>query len=300
MAAFLGHKVTNRAEADNLFGELVGNTVWLGREWFGLKRLEFAPRDGSPLQVQDGSTVKLICDYVMGPTALRRHCWQLSELEFAKRLNLSGELPITLVDVGANMGLFSRQLLIALPAISKVFCYEPEHENFDCLSHNLAPFADKVEMIEAAVTKSRGEAEFYLDGYNSGNFSLALSAMPKRHKKTIVKTVNVADECTAWLGGGSRIFYKSDTEGFDEWIATLIAPAVWARTVAGIMELWRIPGRPSLDVVAFSSILNSFPHKIFLGNADTGSRESSVTTTEVLDYINGTADETHRDLAFWR
>jgi hypothetical protein len=141
------------------------------------------PRDGSPLSEQGGgSTVKVVSDYAIGPVTLRRHFWQLTELDFAKRVTRGSE-PVTLFDIGANIGLFSRQLLIALPSISKCFAYEPERENFRCLTHNLFPFASRTEMIEAAVSDRSGEAEFYLDGYNSGNFSFALTAMPKRHKK---------------------------------------------------------------------------------------------------------------------
>ena len=285
-------------QANNLYERVVPNAIWLCRDWYGLKKLEFEPRESSPLQVRTNSTVKMVADYMMCPWVLYRHSWQIAELEFAKRVCVGSE-PITLIDVGANMGLFSRQLLVAIPTIARVFAYEPERENFACLLHNLAPFREKTKLIEAALSNSAGEAAFYLDPTNSGNYSLAVGAMPPGYTKVIVKTLNAADECSTWLQGANRIFYKSDTEGLDEWVATLLRPEFWPRVVAGIIELFNIENKPSLDFGGFSSMLNQFPNKVFLANPNTKVPEIPVTTADVLNYIK-THAQPHRDLAFWR
>jgi FkbM family methyltransferase len=267
-----------------------------------LRIIEFVPRDGSPLAVHIqgeplGRTVKLVADRVMGPIVLDRHRWQVEELEFAKRV-CTGAEPITLVDVGANMGLFSRQLLAALPTIVEVFAYEPEPQNFACTVHNLEPFRGRVTTIEAALSNESGQMEFYLDPLNSGNFSLIPDAMPQIHFKTTVETRDIAVECAAWMNGGRRIFYKSDTEGFDESIVTAILPEVWPRIFAGFIEIWRIK-KPPFDTALLASILDSFPNKIFLANADTHVSETPVSTTDVLNYIK-VHDGAHVDLGFWR
>jgi FkbM family methyltransferase len=259
------------------------------------------PWDSSPLKVGAdsdhlGPTVKLVADYLMCPIVLGRHRWQIEELDFAKRVCIGAE-PITLVDVGANMGLFSRQLVVAIPAIAKVFAYEPEPNNFGCLVHNLEPFRERVVAIQAAISNNSGNMEFYLDPTNSGNFSLAVDAMPPSYTKMIVETKNVALESTAWLEGKQRIFYKSDTEGFDELVASAIRPEVWSRVFAGMIEIWNIK-KPPYDQALFASILDRFPNKVFLANADTRVSELRVSTADVLNYING-GNRQHRDLAFW-
>jgi FkbM family methyltransferase len=174
--------IDNLNQANQFYDRVVPAAIHLCRDWYGLNSLEFRPRDGSPLQDRTNSSVKLVADRLMCPIALGRHRWQIEELEFAKRVCIGPE-PITLIDIGANMGLFSRQLLIAIAAIAKVYAYEPERENFACLSHNLAPFDCERSMIEAAISDSSGEAEFYLDPTNSGNYSLAVSAMPPSYTK---------------------------------------------------------------------------------------------------------------------
>jgi FkbM family methyltransferase len=290
--------INNQDQANNVYGQFVPGAIRLCRDWYGLKSIEFKPRDGSPLQVKEGSTVKLVTDYIMCPITLGRHRWQIEELMFTKRACVGPE-PITLIDIGANMGLFSRQLLNTIPTIAEVFAYEPEHENFACLAHNLAPFDCKTHIIEAAISNSDGKAEFYIDPTNSGNYSLAASAMPPSYSKITVKTVDISNECTAWLETQNRIFYKSDTEGLDEWVAALIHPDFWDHVFGGMIEIWNIANKPSYDLAAFSSMLDKFPNKIFLANADTKVSEIQVTTTDVLNYIS-TRAQPHRDLAFWR
>jgi len=291
----------SQIDAERAYGQAVPFSIRLCRDWFGLKSLEFMPRDSSPLRLpftsDDGdATVKLVADYLMCPIVLGRHRWQIEELEFAKRVCTGGE-PITLVDVGANMGLFSRQLLIAIPTITSVFAYEPEPHNFECLTHNLAPFGNKVTPVKVAVSDTSGKMEFYLDPTNSGNFSLAVDAMPPRFTKTTVETRDVAVECAAWREPKCRIFYKSDTEGLDELVASSIRPDVWQHIFAGMIEIWNIK-KPAYDRTVFASILDRFSNKIFLANADNRVLETRVSTTDVINYIDS-GNRQHRDLAFW-
>lgn len=290
--------INSLTQANQFYGQIVPAALHLCRDWYGLKSVEFKPRDGSPLQDRVNSSVKLVADRLMCPIALERHRWQIEELEFAKRVCIGPE-PITLIDIGANTGLFSRQLLIAIRAIAKVHAYEPEGENFVCLAHNLAPFACEKNIVQAAISDTSGEAEFYLDPTNNGNYSLAVSAMPPSYTKTIVKTLDASIEYDAWLKGQDRIFYKSDTEGLDEWVVTLIPPKLWSRVFAGMIELWNIAKKPALDAAALSLMLDDFPNKAFLANADTNVSEVRVSTADIFNYINSRA-QPHRDLAFWR
>ena len=290
----------NQSEADKAYDQIVPFALSLCRQGFGLQMLQFLPREGSPLSVklQDQAWfVALVTDQLMCPIVLKRHRWQIEELHFARRVCPASE-PLTLVDVGANMGLFSRQLLAALPNLAEVFAYEPEPQNYGCLVFNLSPFQDKVHAIRAALGDVAGTGDFYLDPTNSGNFSLNRAAMPLQHAATRVETRDVAAECQSWLSSERRIFYKSDTQGYDELIATTIRPEVWPRVAAGIMEVWRIE-KPRFDVHRLAQILDQFPNKIFLANADLNVAEMPVSTADVLQFIDSN-DHSHRDLGFWR
>jgi FkbM family methyltransferase len=291
-----------QAEVESAYKQAVPFVIRLLHDWFGLHTLEFLPRDSSPLRVRmDGAPlghpVKIVADPVMSPFILGRHVWQVEELEFAKRVCI-GSAPITLIDVGANMGLFSRQLIVALPTIVETFAYEPEPLNFACLVQNLAPFRDNVRFIQAALSNSAGNMDLLLNPDNVGNFSFNPNAMPTKHSKMSVQTKDAADECTTWMASGRRIFYKSDTEGFDEVVAARILPDVWPHIFAGIMEILRVD-KPPFDSSMLATFLDNFPNKVLLANSATHVAEARVSTAEVMNFVHGN-DRLHRDLGFWR
>jgi FkbM family methyltransferase len=288
--------VKTKANADALFSQYAPNVIELLAQWYGLQSLEFVPREDSALRHGE-TTVRVVPDPIMGPITLFRHRWQIEELEFAKRV--IREEPVTLIDIGANMGLFSRQLLVALPSIKGLFAYEPEQMNFNCLTHNLRELGP-AETIRAAICDTAGEADFFIDPTNAGNFSLSVGAMPPSgHRVVRVPTLSASAESARWLESGRRLFYKSDTEGLDQWITTLIPLDVWRQCVGGVIELWNIPKRPDLNRDAFAAILDIFPNKIFLANADVRVPETPVTTGSVIDFVSGMT-QPHRDLGFWQ
>jgi len=65
-----------------------------------------------------------------------------------------------------------------------------------------------------------------------------------------------------------------------------------------MIEIWNIK-KPAFDKAVFASVLDRFPNKILLANADTRVSETRVSTTDVVNYINS-GNRQHRDLAFWR
>jgi hypothetical protein len=102
----------------------------------------------------------------------------------------------------------------------------------------------------------------YLDPDNCGNYSLNENAMPAHFERTTADIVEAGLEERKWLEHGTPIFYKSDTQGFDETIATSSSGAFWDRVCGGIFELWRIPGK-AYDVDEFARIIDRFPNKVF-------------------------------------
>lgn len=276
------------------FSGMLPLSLRLLRESCGLHTLEFLPRPDSLLSVAaaPGATIKLSPDSVIAPGVLVNHSWQPEEIVFAKAVALSMD-ELDLVDVGANVGLFSRQLLAAVPNIRRSFCYEPDPTNFGFLAHNLRPFSSDAILANAALAATAGHGLLFKDPDNSGNFSLTSAAMPLHHGSLWVETRDTAQEARAWLQSGRRLFYKSDTQGYDELIATRLDRAFWDHVAGGIFEIWRIQ-KPMFDHAVFASILDAFPNKAFLSEPKIG-----VTTSTVMSYLQGTDGQFH-DLAFWR
>jgi len=188
----------------------------------------------------------------------------------------------TLVDVGGNVGLFTRQALIACSNIKQVHVYEPDPQNFEHLRQNTAPWADKIQYHHYALSNEEGHKEFYQDPHNCGNYSLLSSAM--NGCPYFVEQVVVADarhESRHWVAGTKNILYKSDTQGFDEELATLIDPIVWEYTFAAILEIWRIR-KPEYDMESFRDILKRFSSRRFLGTATV-----RLSVDEIVEYASG-------------
>lgn len=266
------------------------------REVVGVTNIELSPREESPLYFKRNpygppATIRIACDNMIAVAVLTQHVWQGEELKFTEWV-LSDEESITLVDVGANMGLFTRQVLVKQRNIANVFVYEPHPANFDLLSFNLAPF-ERIEYVNAALSSIEGQLEFFLDPENCGNYSLNGAAMPKEFSSTVVEVRSALSESRRWLAYSNPIFYKSDTQGFDELIATQFDMRFWDSVVGGILELWRID-KPIYDAAKLAEILDSFSNKILLRNPS-----ERLSTADVLDYIRG-RDRESADLGFWR
>jgi FkbM family methyltransferase len=274
------------------------------REICQVSEIEFQPRDATPLHVPavrydsgaiGPATCRLQLDYVIAPEVLTNHAWDSPALEFYRTLIPTELAAFTLVDIGANVGLISRELMIAFPQIRRAFAYEPHPGNFRCLTHNLRAFRDTVEAANCAVGAENASLALYLDVTNSGNYSLNRAAVVDVNLAPAV-TVPVrraADEAAAWRRAGLPIFYKSDTQGHDEVIATSLDLDFWDQVFIGTMEIWRI-SKPVCPPEKLRAALDRFPNKVFRHQP-----QQPVTTEPVLAFARGD-DRVFQDLVFWR
>jgi FkbM family methyltransferase len=276
--------------------------VKLLKEFCNVKTIEFMPKDGSALAIplRNGETLPdemracvVPLDYAIAPSVIAGHRWDYFEIDFAQKVVPPELKAFTLVDVGANVGLFSRQMLTAFDRIEDVFLYEPDPDNFKYMSRNLQAYT-KAKRRNYALGARNEHLEFYRDWSNSGNYSLIKSAMPEdaAFDKITIEVRDAKAECKDWLSPGLPIFYKSDTQGHDETIAASADPKIWKSVFAGIFELWRID-KPAFSLEAFRTILDQFPNKKFLQEPD------MLTTEDVMTYIQG-RDGHYRDLGFWK
>lgn len=286
----------------NAFIGSFGLEVKILKEICNVKNVEFLPKDGSALAIplrpglafsNEARACVVPLDYVMAPLIITRHAWDYFEIEFARSVIPPSLKAFTLIDIGANVGLFTRQMLAAFDQISDVYLYEPDPENFGFLKRNLQAFPNLKRYNFALGVRSES-VEFYRDSSNSGNYSLIKSAMPQDNVEKIEVEVRSAKSTSEeWVSSGLPIFYKSDTQGHDETIATSVSSAIWPSVFAGIFELWQID-KPEFSLDVFGAIIDQFPNKKFLQEP-----HRMVTTKEVMDFIGGRAGH-YRDLGVWR
>jgi FkbM family methyltransferase len=83
--------------------------------------------------------------------------WAVYELLVMQEYALVGDLdsPAFIIDGGANIGIASLYFLNQYPSAHLV-AVEPSPANFEILRKNLAPYAERVTLIQGAIWKSRG------------------------------------------------------------------------------------------------------------------------------------------------
>lgn len=68
------------------------------------------------------------------------------------------------LDVGANIGTFTAYA--ALKGASKIYAFEPEEKNFECLKHNVPPWA---KLFPMGIAPEHGEYTFFVDKNPGGH-----------------------------------------------------------------------------------------------------------------------------------
>ena len=250
----------------------------------------------SPLyRANGGELVDLVVDDVLAPHVLASHQWQSEEVDFLRMHGM--RQPCVLVDVGANIGLVTRQLLHQTPQIAAAVCFEPHPQNFHYLRRNLKHL-EQCYLQQTALGPFEGELVFFEDTHNIGNYSLNADAMQgKEHRTSVVRcTKATMENLVAPLPESVRhlpILWKSDTQGFDETIVTMLPDEFWSKVRAGVMEIWRID-RPAFDAHRLASILREFD-VLHFGD----SPALKVSAEDVVRYAEG-RDGGSRDLHFAR
>ena len=202
-----------------------------------------------------------------------------------------------LVDIGANVGLITRQVMHRLPGVVAAVCFEPHPGNFTYLKRNLAHLP-QCHPVQAALGRQDGELLFYEEKNNAGNYSLNIDAMRgKEYRTSAVKCMAASEQAIfATLSEAQRalpVIWKSDTQGYDELIMTALPDSLWSRVQCGVMEISRIE-RPPFDRDRLGSILRGYEIRRF---GDEVGR--NVAVDEVLEFTGG-SDYRHRDLFFAR
>jgi FkbM family methyltransferase len=241
-----------------------------------------------------GDAVLLPADSVMFPLVAARSGWGLEALDFLGR-HIDTARSYMLLDIGANVGLFSRQAALRHQNIVKILGVEAEPRNFRILQYNLAGLAaGRCTLWNLALSETGAQTKLFCDRENSGNYSLHSDAMRDRPFDTVtVQCVATG----AWMRAhvpvqdATRLLWKSDTQGNDELIISLTPQDVWDRVDIAIVELWRIR-KPAFDRVAFLRRIDSFAHKsIGIGHAHTAADVAALLDAEEWE---------HADLYLWR
>jgi FkbM family methyltransferase len=256
---------------------------------FGCTGLRLVLERDAPLG-HTGESLLVPNDKVILPSILSSGSWCEQHLAFLAE-HLDPASVYTLLDIGANIGLFSRQVLKAFGNFAECHCLEPDPGNYEALCFNLArPLGAITRTYPIGLGEKDGRVTFFRDNENCGNYSIHADAMRGRpFTETTVDILAAGPWLERNLRCGGPILWKSDTQGNDETIVSQIPWQTWHRIQIAIIELWRVhKGAP---VVGFLERVAGMPNRRL--GADV------VSVEEIKAYIEGD-DWQHEDLYLWR
>ena len=153
-------------------------------------------------------------DEIITPNILAKGEWDLFIIKFIRK-KFKKKLKYNFIDVGANIGFITKQLIDTKIPINKYFCIEPEKINFNILKKNLRNNPKVVFGNFALTNKNSGSKRIYLNKKNFGDYSL----LKKRTENSLLietKNINLFLKGIIYKHSINNIIYKSDTQGFDE------------------------------------------------------------------------------------
>lgn len=217
-----------------------------------------------------GAAIYTPRDRVIFQYVLERGNWEIKESKFLSRIinnsakSIGNEFRIKFLDIGANSGLVSRQVALEIKNICDFILVEPIPNHVRAIEKNMKFLKNVGEMriIQAALSNVSGHTEISVEIDNRGNSSLFSSAMPNTGFRTIqISTLGVDQFVKKYLLGAQVFAFKSDTQGYDAKILSLIPEHVWQKCLGGVVEVWALAEIEPQDVKMLMRLWNNFPFK---------------------------------------
>lgn len=181
--------------------------------------------------------------------------WGVEESEFLASLC---NQKTTLIDLGANVGLISRQLLNLTDQLSKIIVVEPRFATMQNLKSNLVDISQskkvEVEFCEFALGKFDGQSTLYTETGNIGNSSLERGLTPNSFSEKI-NTLTSETFYNHYLKSEELYILKSDLQGLDATVLNQLPREFWKRLQGGVIEIWPSEFVDKVDILSLSRIL---------------------------------------------
>ena len=207
--------------------------------------------------------------YLPNDTQLTWQVMKYGELNYpiskVIKTNLKNDENYVFIDIGANVGLVSRQLKFENRNIEHFFCVEPVPETFDCLKKNTGSFTN-IDLFNFGLGADDSTMDIFIDESNHGNASLEESMMifskfSKYRKEEIqIKSVSYFFDKIQNQLNDKKIIIKIDVQGYDELIISLIPEYILKKTVLLNYEFTNDDNlkKPQISNEKFKKNLNFF------------------------------------------
>ena len=150
---------------------------------------------------------------------------------------------ITLLDLGANIGLISLQVINDLKFSIELIAVEPLPQHISALERNLKPISriNDVIILPVALGLESKMEYIHKQNTNSGNTSLIARVVPTDQvSKVRIQMLDTEEFATKYLASDSNFVIKSDLQGFDAKVLARLGKEIWEKTYAASVEVWAL------------------------------------------------------------
>jgi FkbM family methyltransferase len=181
---------------------------------FRIDSLNLTLNNNTPLGEKNEKLI-LPLDEIITPRIFKNEQWDYFIIKFIKK-NIKYKNNY-FFDIGANVGLISRQLQKLDLNIKNYFCFEPEKNNFNILSKNL--INKKIYLYNFGLASKNKKTKIFVNKLNKSDNSIYLNNYVRTKNnlsKIILKDSNIVFKKIIDDKKINHIIYKSDTQGMDE------------------------------------------------------------------------------------
>lgn len=215
-------------------------SIGVAKNGFSLLKLQ----KSSPLGQRNG-IIQIQKDETMYEYVKEFNAWSIEECIFLGKIinKLTYEMNVetVLLDIGANVGLSTIQILNISQTNSPVILVEPLSQACDAIAQNLANLKSKNKnTICNFALGSKDETNLiYTEISNAGNTSLIKALVPKiNFTKQKVSVKSTQWFCKEYLSEPSSLVIKCDTQGYDAEILGNVPKQYWNKVQALVVEIW--------------------------------------------------------------
>jgi len=200
---------------------------------------------------------------------------------------------VTFLDLGANIGLISLQVINQIKFNIRLIAVEPLPQHISALERNLKLIPRKHQVIICPIALgSESKIEYiYKQNTNSGNTSLLSRVVPSDQVTKIrVQMLNSEEFSSKYLATNDHFVIKSDLQGFDAKVLARLDKEIWEKTYAASVEVWALNEIEGQDV---TDLIENWKH--FNKISWSSSFTNIVSLEEVQEFwLGGT--NTHRNV----
>ena len=181
---------------------------------FDIEYLNLKLKENGPLGKKDEELIIPI-DEIIAPRIIKNGSWDYFICNFIKK-NINND-ENHFFDIGANIGLITRQLQNLNLNISRYYCFEPDYKCFAILKKNVEN--KNVDFFNFGLGIKNSKYKFYSNPLNRTDNSIFLKNYNYSEIDVIDVDIKNTNEVLSNIINKNNIrniIYKSDTQGLDE------------------------------------------------------------------------------------